>query len=227
MKRLFIFDLDGTLYDLDDVVASNYEIQLSFVMSKTGKTRQEAVSYFGANSVFPVMTPESKSATELFLRDGFSREEWNVFREERYSVDSIDVNKAAPPEIIEAFRSCGVCALLSSNSYSTILRILNRIGICATAFSSITCSDRFEGDRSFNKHDAMARLLSMYDVDPDQMLSIGDRFNTDIRPSLDIGGAGVLVAKPKSLATVLDDLSRDGLRDCSAYRYFTAAKRNL
>ena len=222
MKRLFVFDLDGTLYDLDDVVASNYEIQLSFVMSKTGKTRQEVVSYFEANSVFPVMTTESKSATELFLRDGFSREEWNAFRENRYSVDSIDVNKAVSPKLIEAFRSLGVCVLLSSNSYSTILRILNRIGMRATDFSSITCSDRFEGDRTFNKHDAMMRLLSMYGVEPVHMLSIGDRFNTDIRPSLEIGGTGVLVKKPKYLATVLRDLSRNSLRDCDEYSYFNS-----
>lgn len=225
--NLIVFDLDGTLYDLDDVVASNYEIQLSFVMYKTGKSRQEVVSYFDANSVFPVMTSESKSATELFLRDGFSREEWNAFREARYSVDSIDVDKAASPSLMEAFRSLGICVLLSSNSYSTILRILNRIGMRETDFSSITCSDRFEGERPFNKRDAMVRLLRIYDVEPAGLLSIGDRFNTDIRPSLDIGGAGVLVRKPKCLAAVLRDLSRNSLRDCAEYGYFSSGGGNL
>ena len=222
MKRLFVFDLDGTLYDLNDVVACNYENQVAFVMAKTGKSRREVVSYFNDNGIFPTMTADSKSATELFLRDGFSKDEWTAFREERFPVDKIDVGKAVSPHLVAAFGQRGVCVLLSSNSLATVKRILNRIGFPEPLFSSVVCSDTFEGRRPFNKRDAMEELLSLHDTPPAGLVSIGDRFNTDIRPALDLGGAGILVGNPGALAIVWKDFSEGGLRDCGEYRYFPA-----
>ena len=51
--KLIIFDLDGTLYNLNDVVAINYQMQLDFYMEYTKKDLNETVLKFEENNIFP------------------------------------------------------------------------------------------------------------------------------------------------------------------------------
>ena len=141
MYDLIVFDVDGTFYDINNVVARNYEIQIDFIMGKTSRSRPEVIAYFERNGIFPRMTASSKSATELFLREGYSRAEWNAFREERFPVDAIDCSSAVDLSTIERFKSISRCVLLSSNSFSTIMKILNRLGLPVDLFDTIVCSD--------------------------------------------------------------------------------------
>lgn len=72
-ERIIIFDMDGTLYDLDDVVSMNYDMQVKFLSMKRNMSREETVSYLAENRIFPTITKESKSATELFLQIGLDK----------------------------------------------------------------------------------------------------------------------------------------------------------
>lgn len=225
MYGLIVFDVDGTFYDINNVVARNYEIQIDFIMGRTGLSRPEVVAYFEKNNIFPQMTSSSKSATELFLRDGYSRAEWNAFREARFPVDAIDCSSAVDRSTIEGFKSISShCVLLSSNSYSTISKILNRLGLSADMFDAIVCSDRCPVEGPFNKKAAMAFLLPEFNVPASGMLSIGDRYNTDVLPALELGGAGVVVAKPRALGVLLNDMRNERMGDCSAYKFFKTIK---
>ena len=65
--KLIIFDLDGTLYNLEDVALSNYKMQLNFYSFCTGKTNEEVVKVFEANDIYPIISRKSKSATDFFV----------------------------------------------------------------------------------------------------------------------------------------------------------------
>ena len=54
--KLIIFDLDGTLYNLNDVVTMNYQMQLNFYSAYTSKSKKEVIEIFEKNNIFPVMT---------------------------------------------------------------------------------------------------------------------------------------------------------------------------
>ena len=220
MQKLIIFDVDGTLYDLDDVIVQNYKMQIDFVAAKTGKAECAIIELFEQNGIFPQVTIASKSATEFFIKSGFSRDEWNAFREHRFPVDAIDCAKAADLKTVSAFRQFGACVLLSSNSSATIQRILAKIGLGNELFDALVCSDRFPVDGPFNKKSAMQYLATRFDVEGPQLISIGDRFSTDVRPALEIGGTGVVVKKPSSLGALLSDMQSNNLRDCDEYEYF-------
>ena len=227
MYDLVIFDVDGTFYDIDNVVARNYEIQVDFIMGKTGQPRSEVVAYFERNCVFPQMTPSSKSATELFLRDGYSRTEWNAFREARFPVDAIDCSLSVNRSIVEGFNKISRCVLLSSNSFSTISKILNRLGMSVDSFDAIVCSDMYPIEGPFNKKSAMAFLLSKFNIPASGMLSIGDRYNTDVLPALELGGEGVVIAKPCALESLLDDMRSGRMRNSKVYKFFRTIKDSM
>ncbi len=224
MERLIVFDMDGTLYGLDAVMPLVYETQIAFLRLKTNVSRDEAVSFFNDNCVFPFVSEKSRSATRLFQESGFDLQEWNEFREARFPFDAIAPNAAVSMATMEGFRLSGTCVLVTSNSQKNADRILDKIGIRPTVFNRIVSNDPSPNKRPFKKSDAFRRLLDDYSVQPHRAFSIGDRFPTDIEPMLSLGGNGVLVSAPESLQRVLMDLSAGTLATCDAYKYFPAAE---
>ena len=220
MKRLIIFDMDGTLYSLDTVIPAVYEIQIDFLKVKKGWSRDKAEAYFNENCVFPFVSEKSRSATRLFQEAGFDLMEWNEFREARFPFDAVIKSPAVSESLMDGFSKLGLCVLVTSNSQKNTERILGQIGVCTSAFGRIVCNDTSLSGRAFNKTDIFGKLLDDYSLQPHQAFSIGDRYVTDIETMLKLGGNGVLVSAPESLSSVLKDMANGCLMTCDAYRYF-------
>lgn len=220
IDRIIIFDMDGTLYDLDDVVSMNYEMQVEFLSMKKNMSREEAVSYLAENSIFSIITKESKSATEFFLQIGFDKKEWTEYREKHFDVSKIKKEKALDDATIRRFVNYGTLVLLTSNSYANIQRILDYLEISLDNFTEVICSDHFPYSEQFQKKLAMHYLAEKYQIPFSSLLSIGDRFSTDIQPIIDLGGKGVLIKKPSNLKILLSDLGSKRLRSNIAYEYY-------
>ena len=220
MRKIIIFDMDGTLYDLNDVVQMSYDMQVEYLAFKKGLSRDEAISFLAENHVYPVMKKDSKSATELFLQLGFDKKEWSYYRDKGFNVDRIDKSKAVDEDTIAEFSKLATVVLLSSNAYPVIKKVMNHINISTSIFDDIICSDRFPFNMPFKKKLAMESWASKYNVGYEGIFSIGDRFETDIKPVLELGGCGVLVRKPASLKKVLSDMKNNALQSCYDYEFY-------
>ena len=220
MKRLIIFDMDGTLYRLDAVLPAVYEIQIAFLMNKKGWTRDKAVSFFSDNCVYPHVVEKSRSATRLFQELGFDLKEWNSFREARFPFDAVEPSSAVSGNLMAGFGELGASILVTSNSRMNAERILEKIGIGRSCFAQIICNDSDFSEQRFSKEEIFKRLLDRYSLPLQQAFSIGDRYLTDIEPMLKLGGSGVLVSSPESLPVVMRDMAKCKLETCNDYIYF-------
>jgi FMN phosphatase YigB (HAD superfamily) len=63
--QLIILDLDGTLYDLHDVMDFNYKLQVDFYSDFYSVSAEETICIFENHGIFPVVSEQSKSATEF------------------------------------------------------------------------------------------------------------------------------------------------------------------
>ena len=218
MRRLIVFDMDGTLYDLSDVMSTVYETQVSFLCERMGWTERRAVQFLEENDIEPHVTKASRSATELFMRLGFGREEWTEYRQRHFPIDKIDPAKAIEPILIERFAKLGYIVLLTSNTSKVCGSILARIGMAENPFMKIVCSDTTGEETPFDKFREMKKLMEAHVYDT--LISIGDRYQTDIVPSLKLGGCGCLVSGCNSLEKVCGDLESGHLYSCPEYEYF-------
>ena len=132
----------------------------------------------------------------------------------------IDKSKAVSEELLSRYAKYGLIVLLSSNAYIIIEKILNHLGISPTLFNDIICSDRYPYESPFNKKKAMEFLSKRYDVPFTQTISIGDRYETDIKPMTELGGGGILIKNTSSLVKVLEDYKRSNLSSCGMYEYY-------
>lgn len=205
--ELTIFDMDGTLYDLRDVAGMNYRMEVEFYSTACGLSGEAAESILAANAILPYVSENARSATEFFSRSGLDLAAWQEFRERRFDVCQIDTLKAADAQSVRAFRRQGKLVLLTSNCVRNVRKVLGRLGLAAEDFDRVVCSDQNYPYPIFNKQKAMSYLMGELGVEPAECISIGDRFQTDIAPMLALGGAGVLVKRPKALEDVLRFLS--------------------
>ena len=222
MKRikLIVFDLDGTFYDLNDIIASVYDCQLKFFCRERNISENEARENFTENGIFPYASSESKSCTEYFAGIGIDKTRWTAFRESNFDVTKIDRSKAVPPAVIRDFSTAYKSHLLSSNTFSSIQKVLRHLQIDMNAFADVICSDRFVSDNLFNKREAMAAIIQRSGFAPAECLSIGDRYNTDILPMLELGGSGVLVKTPCALGVLQKSLYSGNLETCEDFAYY-------
>lgn len=202
---LIIFDLDGTLYKLDDVIKMNYLMQLDFYSSYTGIDKNEVIRIFEENNIYQSISEKSKSATEFFNQSGIPIHEWNIYRETNFDVAAINKKNVINQEIIKMYNSIASLVLLSSNSYQNILNILNHIEISEELFKEIICSDHKFSDKSFKKIDEMKFLAERQNILFENIVSIGDRKLTDIDPMITLGGHGVLVNGPAGVVSWIHD----------------------
>lgn len=207
--ELIIFDLDGTMYDLSDVVEMNYEIQKKFLAMYKKMSDEDIRDLFKKNDIFSYKTKNAKSATELFLKMGINRKEWNNYREAHFDVCKIRKEKAVDISIIKQYCQIAPLVLLSSNSYNNIVKVLKWLGITDKCFKEIICCDRCKNLNDFNKKSEIMEITQKYNIEYSKILSIGDRYNTDILPLIEIGGKGILVSHPSDLNNVLAYLNGD------------------
>lgn len=218
--KLIIFDMDGTLYDLKDVAQMSFDMQVSYLASKKGLAKDEAVLFLAKNHVYPLIKKDSKSATELFMKLGYTKEEWSRYREAAFDVEKICKDKAVDKNVIIKFSSIAKTVLLSSNAYAVIEKVLKHIDIPPSLFDVIICSDRFPYQEPFSKKRAMEFLSDKYCVKFNEMISFGDRFETDIKPMIQLGGLGAHIQYPSALIDVFNDLSLNTLGSSSSYSFY-------
>ena len=63
--KLIIFDMDGTLYDLQDVAGMNYRMEVEFYSTARGLPEEEAESVLAANSILSYASEKAHSASSF------------------------------------------------------------------------------------------------------------------------------------------------------------------
>lgn len=204
--KLIIFDMDGTLYELNDVIKMNFQIQLDFYSKYTGKNKEEVLLIFRQNNIYPALCEKSKSATEFFLQMGVDLGEWNKYRETHFDVSRINIENAVQPELMKKFNKKFHLVLLSSNSKNNVQKILKHINIPTTLFDEIICSDNKYDVGPFKKINEMRLLAKKRGIPIESLLSIGDRFKTDVEPLIKLGGMGIVISGPQDLFDVYETI---------------------
>lgn len=219
MYRLIVFDVDGTFYDLDDVVRDNYDMQVDFYAAEKKLSKEMVKHIFEKNSILPYKSEKARSATEFFLKNGISSDCWQTYRDAYTTPSNIRRETAVSKDLLKQYAELSKLVLLSSNTEENIYGTLNWLGIDRGFFDNIFCSTTKSDNQPFSKIMMIEKILERYSVEPGAVLSIGDRYATDIKPLVDLGGDGVLIRTPEELKEIYYDLSNGELGKNKDARY--------
>lgn len=213
---LIIFDMDGTLYDIRDLSEAGFYLGVDFLVEKHNYDKEEAIKLLNNNSIFSYFSKKAKSTTQLFASMGFDIEEWNDFRSIRFPYKLINKNNAINEEVLSSFSQICKIVLLTNNTNENVDNVLNHIGISKNTFYKIylNCSNKKE----LSKRNLMLEAINDNNVEPSKVLSIGDRYNVDGLPLLELGGKAIIIDNPKGLKEILKDYPN--FKDNDDYKYY-------
>jgi len=211
--KLIIFDMDGTVYDMGDMAENLYRISVAYLMDRFHYSYQNANAFLKENQIFPYPLSGSNSSTQLFVQMGADLRHWNEYRSARYNFDRIRKENAVREEDLLFFKEIAPIVLLTNNTSRNTRRVLDHIGIGLALFDKVQCND---GPRAtVSKTSAMKQLIEEYGIQPEEALSIGDRYQIDARPMLELGGKAIIVRNPSAFREIISDYPE--LKSCENY----------
>lgn len=184
-----VFDLDGTLYDNKGLPMKLIlgDIWNMFVLSAERKARKVIMGKdFGSEkAVFDALFLEMTK-----VKNNMTPEKARRWYEERYMPLQVSVLRMyfqARPlvvELLEALKARNLKVILYSD-YGCAAEKLQALGIPVDLFDAIVSAPELGGLKPCRQ--SMERLMSQYDLQPETMLYVGDREDTDGESSRPFG----------------------------------------
>ncbi len=211
--KCLAWDLDGTLYPPDSRLDQAIESRITAAVA-----RAQNVSYTKAEEMFSNTYKRLRSKTKSLSKLGMSGEEFflNVWHE-------LDLGQFIQPnpQLAHALRALSesgkfdLVILTNSNTSSTVAAKLAMIGIDPHCFRHILTSV----DIGFQKPDpeAFTALLQATNHQPDKVLYIGDRENTDIIPAQLMGLRTALITNNSADSSSQADLIMPSALDLAEF----------
>lgn len=194
---LIVFDMDGTLYQLDGENNSIKDSSLykriinnsvDFVRNREKVSKEKAEDIINEAMKDDVGISMFLSKRYNITRKDYFDEAWNVNPEgiiREYEIPAMVVNNVNAGKV-----------LLTSAPEVWQKRVFNYIGIRDSSFVSIYTGEMYHG-----KEDIFIKLAQSNS--PERILSVGDQMHTDIEPAKKLGMKTMHVKHPKDLSKLL------------------------
>lgn len=205
--KLIFIDMDGTLYDMEDMVIDGYNSALDYLVDYQGFSSEEAELLLKENHIYPYVSEDACSATAFFMSRGYDVKEWDQKRSENFNCQPIDINKAMKLQSLRRLSESAALVLLTNNTLKNVKRILHHLHIPEDVFTEIFCNEK--ENKTPSKKPLMEQLMTKYQARPEETLSIGDRYNVDGRPLVELGGDALIIRRPQFIEEYLNDKEKD------------------
>jgi FMN phosphatase YigB (HAD superfamily) len=207
VPRLVVFDLDGTLYSRELYTEPVLGVIGRMFVELRGATAEDAGRRVDELREAMRTNWSGTSTTAFVLANGFDLAEWRDFRAAHLSiVDGVRPDGVVVREV-GRLREVVPVALLTNNTRDAAGEILDRIGFGVEGFDGVVSSEDVGGAPKPDPG-AFRVLLRRFGVEARHAWGVGDRYDIDIRPLRDLGGAGITVTGPEELPAAVDHLVR-------------------
>lgn len=203
--RLVIFDLDGTLYPREAYVGQVLGVITEMFVQLRGLSPQAADAELEDLRQAMRDDWDNTSTTSFVLSRGFTIQQWRDFSSRYLSVSAgLQTNPQVVQELGRLHSQISV-ALLTNNMRVATRKILERIGFADGAFDTVVTAEDV-GETPKPDRRAFQVVLATLQVQAANAWAVGDRYDIDVEPLREMGGAGITIAGPDELALAVDHL---------------------
>ena len=195
--RALIFDMDGTLYESNELERQYAEVVDGYVAKQFGVSLEEARKLFNAKRAeLAEQLGDKTTTTGTMVSLGFELEKWTAWRDARVRPEGVLSRDERLRAFLEELRKRYILVVVTNNSIEMARRTLAAIGI----------EDLFE--RVFTLQDIglikpdpaiYRRAADVIGVPPEQCMSVGDRPAIDLEPAAAAGMQTFHTAGPQGI----------------------------
>ena len=201
---------------MKDLIADGFDTAVAYLVEYYEFEKEEAIKILNDNHIYPYVAADARSTTQFFMSRFIDVYHWDSYRSEHFGYRLIVKEKAMNRKMLERLSKIAPVVLLTNNTRINVSHVLNQIDIPESVFAEIMCNE--EENKSPSKITLMEKLIRKYGVKAQETLSIGDRFDVDAKPMMQLGGKALILKKPQAIERFLDEI--DDPKDCEDYFYY-------
>jgi HAD superfamily hydrolase (TIGR01549 family) len=192
-----IFDMDGTLYPRAIYMTAYFDFTFNALQNLFGLSPADARQKLQTHGINRNPVKAQGSVSRLITSMGLSIKEWNEYRDQRFDLSSlVNQNRNLSGTISEISKFVKL-ALVTNNTQLMTSNILRKLSIKESIFSVIVTSDN--GFPLKPDTDSFSHIKRLLNVSINEIISIGDRYEVDVEPVLQLGGNGVVISTPEEI----------------------------
>ena len=195
--RGLLCDIDGTLYDSKPYMASQQRVLIQRLADELGRdyeTVHEQVR--DAQRRIAEHSGGIPSLGKTFLEFGIGMEKSVAWRRELLAPERYLAPDERLAETLSELSQHFRLVALTNNPSDVAARTLERLGVDGLFADTVALDDTFVSKPDYAPFRAGLAALGLT---PARVASIGDRYDVDIAPALELGMAGVLVEGVKDV----------------------------
>ncbi len=196
--QLVVFDLDGTLYPRESYAELVLDVIGRGLVELGGLTPQVARDRVAQLRQMMATDWDGTSTTAFVLAQGVDAAQWQQYRSKHLDIASGLSHDDRVVAGITDLRRYFHVALLTNNTRALANRILRKIGFADNAFSVVVAAEDV-GAHPKPSPAAFQTVLDKLHVPAVSTWSVGDRYDIDIAPLVQLGGAGITLSGPDEI----------------------------
>lgn len=201
-KKVIIFDFDETMYFSSNIKQYYVNYIKSTLLKLSSLTEEKALELMEKYG-FMSGGEERVSFGKNCLKFGVTPEQWNDYRIDNFFQIDYENAEVLDNDVYRQLAKKYKLYITSNEVYENIVYKANKLNIDLTPFTIVAPTKNNVRDGKFSKQNAYQQIIAENNVQPNEVMVFGDRYNVDILPLENLGGSGVLVKKPQDIKNYL------------------------
>jgi len=201
--KAVLFDMDNTLYTHDEYARTQIDLPVERLAQLRGKTFEEMNAQISEYRKNWAATHGGKAISlgNTLLAFGVSIEETVIWRKELYRPEDYLVTDKKLHSVLEKLASRFTLAVVTNNPVSVAQRTFSVLGVDDILQKIVGLDTCY---RSKPDKIILEKAAEICNVEPQNCISVGDRYDIDIALPLELGMGAVLVDGVDDVYTLAD-----------------------
>lgn len=200
--KIIIFDFDETLYFHPRALDFYVKFIKNAICDLSGCDEKKAMSLihkYGFDQRGEKRVSFAKTCKEF----GIDVEAWDKYKITHFFEVDYDGAYTVDNSLLEELAKNYTLLILSNELYEHIIYKAQKLKINLSVFDRIYAPSAVKGIPATSKKETFIKICEDYKAAPQQLFAIGDRYQVDVLPLIEIGGKGTQVADTIELEKIL------------------------
>lgn len=202
---IIVFDFDETLYYSDTALLSYINFIKQAILSLSTHTEEEAnkiIHQYGFDSRGENRVSFGKNCENF----GVKKQDWEEYKKDHFFEVDYNNSKIVDNSLIKKLSKKYTCLILSNELYENIQYKAKKLGIELSSFDRIYAPTKSSTEPCLSKKEIYTQISKEYNTPYKRIFAIGDRYQVDIKPLVELGGFGAQISNTEELNNLLKTL---------------------
>lgn len=201
--KIIVFDFDETLYSHPKALDFYIKFIKDAIINLSNNSTEEAMDIIRRYG-FDQRGEKRVSFGKVCEEFGIKKEAWEAYKTTHFFEVDYATADTVDNELLRALAQKYSLFLLSNELIEHLEYKAKKLNIDLSVFEKILAPSKQKNSLSIIKKEEYKKIIHEYDISPSEILAIGDRYQVDIAPLVELGGQGIQISNTTELTNLIN-----------------------